>query len=317
MPRYGSCHEQGCMTEGGVSTAMQGQPLIFGEVLFDCFPHDEILGGAPFNVAWHLQGFGLAPLFISRIGNDVHGAQVSEAMRAWGMDTRGLQTDPDHPTGSVHISLHEHSHSFDILPDQAYDHIDAELALAATAQSKAALLYHGSLITRAPTAHAALMTLRAARKAPSFVDINLRDPWWDAAGIEALMRTAHWLKLNDDEMRRLRGQTASTQPQEKQAQQLRAELGVELLMLTRGEAGASYIGNKIYSGTPPAVTNFVDTVGAGDAFSAVSILGLLKGWPLPTTLERALLFAARICGQRGATAENHALYAEYRHAWSL
>ena len=290
---------------------------MFGEVLFDCFPQAEVLGGAPFNVAWHLQGFGARPLFISRIGDDAHGAQVSETMRAWGMDTRGLQTDPDHPTGSVRISLQGRSHSFDILPDQAYDHIDADLALASSAGVDVALIYYGSLITRSPIAHASLMALRAAIKAPSFVDINLRDPWWDATGVEALMRTAHWLKLNDDELRRLRGATPVNSAEQIEAQRLRTELGVELLMLTRGEAGATYIGDSVQTGVPPAVPDFIDTVGAGDAFSAVSILGLLKGWPLDTMLERALQFAARICAQRGATADDRALYDELRAAWVI
>lgn len=68
--------------------------IIFGEVLFDCFPDGNvILGGAPFNVAWNLQAFGLSPLFISRIGDDSYGITIKEAMQNWGMDLRGLQLD--------------------------------------------------------------------------------------------------------------------------------------------------------------------------------------------------------------------------------
>jgi fructokinase len=104
---------------------------------------------------------------------------------------------------------------------------------------------------------------------------------------------------------------------EVQAAQLRAEFGIEWLILTRGADGAAYIGEEIYRGKPPAVTQLVDTIGAGDAFSAVTILGLLQGWAMPLTLTRALEFAARICTQRGATLPDRALYAELRRAWGL
>ncbi len=47
---------------------------VFGEVLFDCFPNGkQVLGGAPFNVAWHLQALGDDPTFISQIGDDTLG----------------------------------------------------------------------------------------------------------------------------------------------------------------------------------------------------------------------------------------------------
>ena len=74
---------------------------IFGEVLFDHFPNGtRVLGGAPFNVAWHLQAFGQAPLLCSRIGNDPDGASITAAMREWDMDTRELQLDPVASAGS-------------------------------------------------------------------------------------------------------------------------------------------------------------------------------------------------------------------------
>ena len=77
-------------------------PVIFGEVLYDRFPDGSVvLGGAPFNVAWHLQAFGVAPLFVSRVGDDALGRSVRNTMIAWEMDTSGLQLDPVHPTGSV------------------------------------------------------------------------------------------------------------------------------------------------------------------------------------------------------------------------
>lgn len=81
---------------------VKNRPAIFGEVLFDYFPDGQrILGGAPFNVAWHLQAFKQRPKFISRIGADQSGCEVSKAMDSWGMDRTSLQIDPVHPTGKV------------------------------------------------------------------------------------------------------------------------------------------------------------------------------------------------------------------------
>jgi len=80
--------------------------VIFGEVLFDCFPDgNSVLGGAPFNVAWHLQAFGMSPMMISSVGDDELGNKVKSAMQDWSMRTTGLQLDPVHPTGSVDIEF--------------------------------------------------------------------------------------------------------------------------------------------------------------------------------------------------------------------
>lgn len=297
------------------------RPLVFGEVLFDCFPDgQEIMGGAPFNVAWHLQGFGARPLFISRIGEDARGARVRAALGAWGMDDSGLQRDGRLPTGAVRITLDGTQHGFDILPDQAYDHIDRTAAVAAMQPITPALLYHGSLVTRGPAARDALAGLREAARMPVFVDINLRAPWWEPARIESLMRGARWLKLNDEEIAALRPVARTADPGGaalEAAVRLRTELGIERVILTCGAAGASYVDDSVVSGQPPPVPVLVDTIGAGDAFSAVTLLGLLRGWDAQTSLERSLDFAARICGQRGATAADAALYKEYREAWGL
>ncbi len=108
----------------------EGQrPLIFGEVLFDVMPDGtRVLGGAPFNVAWHLEAFGLRPLMITRVGVDESGDEVLTAMASWGMDTSGVQRDDTYPTGRVEVDLDDGEPTFHILPDQAYDHLDCGLA---------------------------------------------------------------------------------------------------------------------------------------------------------------------------------------------
>ena len=119
------------------------QIAIFGEALIDQFPDGhQVLGGAPFNVAWHLQAFGQSPCFISRVGHDTTGEGIRQAMTDWGMDVDNVQTDPDYPSGTVKVTINRGEPSYDILADQAYDFIDSRQLNPANAYG---ILYHGTL----------------------------------------------------------------------------------------------------------------------------------------------------------------------------
>ncbi|MEJ2553906.1 MAG: PfkB family carbohydrate kinase [Gammaproteobacteria bacterium] len=299
------------------STLHSLRPLVFGEVLYDSFPDGSVvLGGAPFNVAWHLQGFGLAPVFVSRIGTDELGERVLAAMSAWGMDVRGVQKDPVHATGRVVVSLHDHEPSYDIVPEQAYDFIEEASVADLLRDSRYGLLYHGSLIARHAAARAALDTLRSAG-IPSFVDVNLRDPWWQRQWLDAALRQARWAKLNEHELRIVMGgDEPSTAELDKLAEQFQRSRGLQVVVVTRGQAGALILTDEEKAEVAPVVAGeLVDTVGAGDAFSAVSIMGLLSGWPVAVLAERAVEFAAELCRMRGATGQDRGLYERYLRKW--
>jgi fructokinase len=298
-----------------------GRPVIFGEVLFDRFPDSaSVLGGAPFNVAWHLQGFGLAPLFISRVGEDEPGQRVRRAMAQWGMDTGGVQIDARRPTGAVRVSLQEGQPSFDILPERAYDYVDADAAVGAAAKGPVAAVYHGTLIMRNDTSRRALDELCAQRRGTSvFVDVNLRDPWWRESDLPSVLERARWVKVNEDELARIAsrlGQPAGTL--EDTARRFQALHDIELLVVTRGSLGAAAFQaeGEVETVKPQGEVEVVDTVGAGDAFASVLLLGLLRAWSLPAAMERAQGFASRICRQRGATAANPELYMEVMQRWN-
>lgn len=297
--------------------SVPGRPVVFGEVLFDRFEDGtRVLGGAPFNVAWHLAGFGLDPLFISRVGRDELGEQVLTAMTGWGLDVGGLQRDASHPTGSVHVSLSKGQPDFRILPDQAYDYIDADAVRTSLAGLTPALLYHGSLVARNRVSRKALEQLRATG-VPAFVDINLRAPWWQRKGLDTLVHGARWLKLSETELAVLMDTGALDPGQlESTTRMVRERYGCALLVVTQGEHGG-WFATRDAAGRiePVAVPEFADAVGAGDAFSSVTLLGLVHGWPLPKTLRRAAAFAARICTIRGATTSHRALYDEMLTQW--
>lgn len=284
---------------------------IFGEVLFDHFPDGtRVLGGAPFNVAWHLQAFGLAPRFVSRVGNDDDGEQIRRAMTDWGMETSGLQTDDVLPTGRVTVSLSGGEPSYDIVHPCAYD------AIAPADVGSWRLLYHGSLALRSPTSRDTLERLTSTHTGDVFLDVNLRPPWWQRDTVRALLHAADWVKLNADEMSELHGGDAAD---DAAIDDLLATYGLQGVILTHGERGAqaATAGGQRSRVAPHRSDSVVDTVGAGDAFASVIIVGLLRDWPLHETLERAQTFASRIVGQRGATVADPSFYRLLADAWAI
>jgi fructokinase len=285
------------------------RPLIFGEVLFDGFPDgSRILGGAPFNVAWHLRALGLEPWLVSRVGMDAAGDEVLAAMLGWGMDISGVQRDPDHPTGRVEISFAAGQPSYAILPDQAHDYILPPDVLAGIG-----LIYHGSLALRGSVSRQALAGIRVRCPAPVFVDVNLRAPWWDAGTLAGLLDGARWCKLNGDELATLAG------PGEPKtaARRLIERHGLEHVFVTLGAAGALALGadGACQHVAPAGDVAVVDTVGAGDAFAAVLIAGILQDWPIPLTLARGQQLASAVCGLRGALPRGRLFYQELLMHW--
>src|SRR6185436_9085317 len=184
------------------SSGIAGRPVVFGEIVFDEFDDDvHQPGGAPLNVAWHLHGFGLDPLLLSRVGRDDLGGLLLERLTAAGLDTRGIQVDPTRATGRVVVSKDEDEPRFTIPGNQAYDYID-KAEFPNLSQDKLAFLYHGSLATRKKTSAAALRSLRESGLS-TFVDVNLRAPWWTRAAVENLLRGARWVKVSGTELAEL------------------------------------------------------------------------------------------------------------------
>jgi fructokinase len=293
---------------------METRPVVFGEVLFDVFPDGtEVMGGAPFNVAWHLQAFGLRPLFVSRVGDDALGHAIRDAMRQWGMDLAGVQTDPVHQTGTVKVSLREGEPTFEIKADRAYDHVDPDQL---PDLPEGSLLYHGSLALREADSRTALTRIKEASNLRAFVDVNLRPPWWEKETVLALVQAATWVKINADELALLVPE-GGDRPE--QARLLQEQFGLQGVFVTEGAAGAfaRAPAADLHRVRPRGGIQIVDAVGAGDAFAAVLILGLTRGWPLQQGLDRAQAFASAMVGQQGATVQDPTFYQPFRDDWSL
>lgn len=302
------------------NTTQSNTVVLFGEVLADIFPERTVLGGAPFNVAFHLQAFEQNPVLITRLGDDTLGDEVLGVMSKNGMETLGLQFDKSHPTGQVLVHIDDTGHHFDILPQQAYDFIHSEEVRRVMPALNPALVYFGTLAQRNDTSEQALQTLLLSTGATKFLDVNLRSPWYDKKTLRQSLRAADIAKLNVEELGLLAAMFAlpGDEPQD-WARHLIRQFALEQVLVTCGVDGAwqmDQAGNIVEARDNKRITTVADTVGAGDGFAAVCILGILRRWPTAQTLERANSFAAAICEIRGAIPDQTDFYRPYSEEWT-
>ncbi len=305
--------------------------LVFGEALIDQFPEAIVTGGAPFNVARHLTGFGVPVLFVSCVGADAYGDVIRAEMQQLGMSTKGVQTDAERPTGTVRVEQSaDGAHTFHILSDQAYDTIDAAKLLPLLDELGADFqLYHGTLALRNSASRSACAALCAQPHKGRFVDMNWREGQLTHTAALAALQGAKWLKLSEAELALCLSWLSLGSPLSHRTpelgehciglQALMQQLDVTTLLVTYGEEGSAAFtqGRCIAVAASAPVKNLSDTVGAGDAFSAVCLLAQNTGWDWPLTLTRASAFAAAICGIRGAAPSSADFYKQWRQEWQL
>ncbi len=272
-------------------------------------------------MARHLQAFGLHPVLITRTGNDALREELLASMARFGMDTLGVQCDPAHSTGQVVVHMEQGGHRFEISPDQAYDFIHAGVARMVALSTQPELIYFGTLAQRNKISRRALNSLFRSIGAPRILDINLREPWYDAQTLKRSLLRADLVKMNHEELAcvarqlQLTGDSAIAQ-----AAALIKQFSLERVLVTCGAQGAWQLtadGTQTRTEGIAPTGGIVDTVGAGDGFAAVFILGTLRGWPASLTLSRANRFAAALCGIRGAIPDAPGFYQPFLKEWEI
>ena len=285
---------------------MSDSIMILGEVLGDVFPDQTVIGGAPYNVARHCHAFGLHVHLLTGIGRDSLGERVMAEIQASGLSAEGVQQSARLPTGQVKVHLGPEGHRFEILDQQAYDDLQWSPVEALALKYPPRLVYFGSLALRhAPMQAVAAQWLALCKPATVLCDINLRAPWYDAESVRMALQAADILKINHEELPevcKLLGVPGSADINEL-ARRLLMVFGLTEMFVTCGEEGSFWL-DRFGQGfrVPPVRLSaaFVDSVGAGDAYTSVVIRGLLAGWSRQNILTRAASFAASICGIRGA-----------------
>lgn len=295
------------LIRASISVIKRIKHIIFGEALYDCFPNgNKVPGGAPFNVAWGLRGMDHDVTLMSAVGNDPSGKSLRDLILSWKLDDSCLQIHPDYPTGEVLVSLSNGEARYTIAQPCAWDFISTSSLEASQ------LLYHGSLALRSPVSRSSLEDLAERSKdAIRFFDINLRTPHYQLNQVKQWMQGADWVKLNLDELKEVTGVSEiNLDKTEEILAKLRTEFAIGTLLLTGGEQGAVIYGAQgTFSRIPaPSPSTMVDTVGAGDGFTAMTLNGILKGYKLDKIIQMASSFAAKICQIQGATSQDQNFY---------
>ena len=284
---------------------INGRQIIgIGEVLWDVFPSGAVFGGAPANVACHVAGLGGWAGMVSAVGADRLGRAAVAELQARGVDSRHVQVSPRHPTGTVDVSLDPAGvASYMFAADTAWDHLLLETPLADLAHSCAAVCF-GTLGQRSSESRRTICRFVAATQ-PSALrvfDVNLRQDFYCPETILESLALATALKLNAEELPVVAAACgiAGTSPLGT-LQAIRQRHGLRLAVLTLGAEGSIIVADGEVSEQPATVVEVVDTVGAGDAFTAAVVLGLLQALPLAVIHRHAASVAAWVCTQQGAT----------------
>lgn len=273
--------------------------LCVGEVLWDALPEGLFLGGAPFNVACHLRATGTPVAMVSRIGNDQLGDEVLRRAVRYGVTTDLIQVDPVLATGFVRVDIDPSGNpNYEILAPAAWDAIATDDELLRRAANARAIVF-GTLAQRDATSRA---TIRRLWETDALIvyDINLRAPFDDRALVGESLRRADVVKLSAEELERvaewfrLRGDFETTM------RALAAEFACDVVCVTRGSEGAALLHDGAFTEHPGYVVEVKDTVGAGDAFLAVLLAGLLSGATDTALLQHANLIGAYVTTQYGA-----------------
>jgi fructokinase len=274
-----------------------------GEVLWDMLPAGPELGGAPANFAYHAQAMGARAQVVTRVGNDVLGDEVRRRLRRMNLPTATVQVDDQRPTGTVEVSLDDEGvPRFTIRENVAWDGLlVTEEALEAVRTADAVCF--GTLAQRNPISRSAIQRLLAAipKTVLRVFDINLRQEFYSREVIEQSLRFANVLKLNDDELSILVRIFALPGDVRKQVDSLAVKFGLRLVVLTRGSGGSLIYKEGLWSEHPSPPIQVIDTVGAGDAFTAALVLGVLNNMKLSEVHEFASALAGYVCSHAGAT----------------
>jgi len=284
---------------------MKFKTVGIGEVLWDLLPSGSQLGGAPANFTYHTHALGASARVITRVGDDDFGRAIRQRFEEQGIADGTVQTDSMVPTGTVTVSLAGNGiPNYVIHEDVAWDEIQIT-PMALNAVEEADAICFGSLAQRREPSRATIQKLVAAASpnALRVFDINLRQKYFSGEIIEQSLRLANVLKLNDSELPILAKIFSLTGSIREQISQLAMKFDLQLIALTRGPAGSLLFQDGRWSDCPSVPIEVVDTVGAGDAFAAILVLGLLHKMELDDINALADEVARYVCSCTGATPE--------------
>jgi fructokinase len=273
--------------------------VCFGETLWDMLPTGKQAGGAPMNVAYHLQKLGKYPAVISKIGYDDLGRQLIETLEAKNICTEFFQMDENKPTSVVQAEIKDgHEVVYTILNNVAWDYIEYKDELAALV-SNADYFVFGSLATRSWQTRNTLLRLLPLAK-NRVLDINLRPPFYNRNTIEMLLTHANIVKLNLAELELITGWFSPLTSEAERIKLLKDRFKLDTVIVTCGAKGAIVCKGDDLCTCQGIPVKVADTVGSGDSFLAAIIAKMMEGASISEALHFANNLAAFVTTQKGA-----------------
>ncbi|WP_411826869.1 carbohydrate kinase family protein [Luteolibacter sp. AS25] len=284
---------------------MSKQHLItgIGEILWDILPGGNRLGGAPANFASHCRQLGNIAFPVASVGTDILGSQAIAELEEAGNSTQYIQRTSSYPTGRVFVSLDSQGKPcYSILEEVAWDHLEFTPELEALATKLDATCF-GVLAQRSDKSRQTIREFLRSMPASSLkiLDVNLRQPFFTKELVEESLQLATILKLSDEELVLIGKFFNLTGDVTTQLGALLSLFDLDLIAYTRGCQGSLLLSSQEISETTGISTTMVDSVGAGDSFTAALCTGILNGWSLGQTNKFANEVAAFVCSRQGAT----------------
>jgi fructokinase len=276
--------------------------VCFGEVLWDILPTGAVPGGAPMNVAYHLNKLNKNPAVITRIGMDDRGQELMNIFSGHGVCTDFFQVDNKYETGKVYAQPNEYNEVvYDIVKPVAWDFIGWDDSFAELI-SNAEFFVFGSLAARSKVSKDTLFKLLETAK-NKVLDINLRTPHYNRRIVEQLLRKASFVKMNLAELELITGWFSNYTSIEDRLKSIGDKFRLSNMVVTMGGDGALLLMNGVVLKHPGFKVEVVDTVGSGDAFLAGLLSQLLAAAEPEAALEFASGLGAFIATQRGGCPE--------------
>jgi fructokinase len=286
---------------------MSDSPLVvgIGEILWDLLPDGRQMGGAPANFAYQGQALGASSVIVSAVGDDEPGRDILAQLGSRGLDLSGIATVGSAPTGTVTVALDAGGiPRYTIHEGAAWDVIPWSGELGRLAARADAVCF-GSLAQRSPVSRDTIGSFLDATRPDCLrvLDLNLRQHYFSRETVHGLLERATVLKLNDDELATLAGVLSLPGPESRVLAGLLEAYPLSLVALTKGPAGSRLFSRGVDLSTPGQPVETADTVGAGDAFTAALVTGMLRQKSWDEIGERANRVAAYVCSRKGAWPE--------------
>lgn len=274
--------------------------VCFGEVLWDVFPNNKKIGGAPLNVGLRLASFGHDITMISAVGNDELGLALLDYLKENRIDTSSIQQSDIYKTGEVQVLLNEKGvASYSIEYPRAWDKIDLNESDERAVKEADAFVF-GSLIARDEVSRKTLYRLLDMAHYKIF-DLNLRTPFYSKDLLIGLMQKADFIKFNDEELYEVCTYLGSKYHSLEQNLKFIAEkTNSKHVCVTKGPFGAVLLyDSKLYYNSGYKI-KVVDTVGAGDSFLGSLISQLLNNTKPQEAIDFACAIGALVAKSEGA-----------------